>query len=843
MPDPQVKGRSRALTSKVLFHVLKVLAESDGLVAKQEIHRRLLADLDFTEWESEEAGKSRAPRWRSALWYTTDASRAGFMEKSGGGQWRITASGREALNMQPLELLDAARAGYKEWRQSHAGSSTKRASSITRGQVLRASLQLLERTAGRMMFWREVSQRITSLLPEETLEELEAKNADWQGDFTYSTFARATRAGFLVRDRGNLTLTDAGLSAMQEWPAPEELWEAARQSAGRDPEEGAERIPYLGKVVNSAGTPQTLYHVHQDHLGHMMGGIQQGTLALPDIQRPFVWKNTKVRDLLDSLFRGFPFGYLLTWKSPEGVAHATLGGHASRTALPDALVIDGQQRLTSLFAVMAGKPVMDKEFRQRRIKIAFHPISARFEVSDAAINRNREWIPDLSEVFTNEMGALDVVQRYLKNLAEVRDIEPEHRQAVETNVNRLVNLRNLPVTVLQIGARANEEQVAEIFVRINSQGQRLNQADFILTLLAVFWEEGRQALEEFAKQCRIPSVEGEASPFNHKLQPGPDALVRVVVAVGHRRARLSAAYQVLRGKDARTGEISAEAREKNLNGLSEAQAQALSPIHWHEYLKILSSAGFRHKKLIWSEITALFGYSLYLIGKTQFDVPADELRRIIGRWYMMAVVTSRYVGGSSESAMEEDLARLRDVEGAAGFVQALERAMESELTRDFWEVTLPSRMESSSTRSLAPFFAAQSVLGSKALYSNLTMTDLFDPTRVSTKSDLEIHHLFPKAWLQRNGITSPKEYNQIANMGLLEWQANIAVSDEDPKTYVPRLEGRLMEKSNWTEADLAEANRLHALPEEWWEMDYEDFLQQRRELMADLIREAFHRVG
>jgi len=843
MTTSQVVGRSRALTSKVLFHVLKVLSESDGLVPKQEVHRRLLADLEFTEWEAEEAGKSRVPRWRSALWYTTDASRAGFMEKSGSGQWRITAAGREALKMAPLDLLDAARAGYKLWRQSSSGSPAKRSSGVTRGQVLRASLQLLERTSGRTMAWKEVAQRIAGLLPEQTLEELEAKDADWQGSFAYTTFARAARAGFLVRDYGKLTLTDAGLSAMQEWPEPQELWEAARQSAGKDPEEGAERIPYLGRIVNSAETPQTLYHVHQDHLGHMIGGIQQGSLALPDIQRPFVWKNTKVRDLLDSLFRGFPFGYLLTWKSPEAHAHATLGGHASRTALPDALVIDGQQRLTSLFAVMAGQPVVDKEFRQRRIKIAFHPLSARFEVGDAAISRNREWIPDVSEVFTNEMGALAVVQRYLEKLEEVREIEPEHRQAAETNVNRLVNLRNLPVTVLQIGSRANEEQVAEIFVRINSQGQRLNQADFILTLLAVFWEEGRQALEEFAKQCRIPSVDGEASPFNLKLQPGPDALVRVVVAVGHRRARLSAAYQVLRGKDARTGEVSADARQKNLEELGEAQAHALSPIHWHEYLKVLSAAGFRHKKLIWSEITALFGYSLYLIGKTGYGVPSDELRRIIGRWYMMSVVTSRYVGGSSESAMEEDLARLREVKDAAGFVQVLERAMETELTRDFWEVTLPSRMESSSTRSLAPFFAAQGVLGAKALYSNLTMSDLFDPTRVSSKSDLEIHHLFPKAWLQRNGVTSPKEYNQIANMGLLEWQANIAVSDEDPRTYVPRLEGRLREKSNWTDADIVEANRLHALPEEWWAMDYEDFLRQRRELMADLIREAFHRVG
>lgn len=843
MPTNPSKSRNQDLASKVLFHTLTVLAESDGHVAKQEVHKRLISDLEFTPWELGEPGKQKVPRWRTALWFTTDATRVGFMEKSGRGNWRITSKGREALALGPMGLLVEARKGYREWRKTQSKSPAKRASSGTRGQVLRASFQLLQRTPGKTMQWKEVARMIAPLIPEETLEELESRDADWQESYAYHTFATATRAGFILRENGFLKMTEAGESAMVEWTDPIDLWEATRQSAGREPEEGAERIPYLGKVVQSGEIPQALYQVHSDSIGHMMGGIRQGTIALPDIQRPFVWKNTKVRDLFDSLFRGFPFGYLLTWKSPEGVARTTLGGHAALSVLPDALIIDGQQRLTSLYAVMTGEPVVDKEFRRRHISIAFHPISARFEVADAAIKRNREWIADISSVFTNEMGALAVVRDYLKKLEEVREIEPEHSRAVETNVNRLVNLRNLPVTVLQIGSQANEEQVAEIFVRINSQGQRLNQADFILTLLAVFWEKGRNDLEQFAKQCRIPPIDGTPSPFNHKLRPGPDSMVRVVVALGHRRARLSSAYQVLRGKDAQSGEISPEIRDRNLLAMAEAQEKALSPGHWHEYLKILSAAGFRHQKLIWSEVTSLFAYSLFLIGRTQYDVSIDDLRRTIGRWFLMSVVTSRYVGGSSESTMEEDLARLREVESAEDFIAVFETAMDSELTRDFWEITLPSRLESSSTRSLAPFFAAQCVLGVKALFSNLSIVELFDPEIISTKSDLEIHHLFPKAWLQRNGVTSAKEYNQIANMGLLEWHANIAVSDEEPRTYVPRLENRLKEKSGWTDEQLANANRDHALPDEWWDLEYEDFLSQRRELMADLIREAFDRIA
>lgn len=832
-------SRSRELATKVLYHVMTVLAESDGKVKKSEIHRRLEADLDFDEWERSPSGKRGTLRWRNALWYTTDAARAGFLEKSGSGQWRITPEGRRALELGPEGLFDAAVEGYRTWRKKAKPKQSSRNQDVLRGQILRAAVQFLERQPELRVPWRELAVTVGPLLPEDALEQLEARDADWQGSFAYNTFAAASRAGFLRRESGVISLTESGRNAIEEWPDPQDLWEAARQSQGAEASEGAEVIPYVGKVADYGGAAPALYQVQSDTIGHLMGGIRQGTLALPDIQRPFVWKNTKVRDLLDSLFRGFPFGYILTWKSPEGVAHATLGGHEAQSSVPYALVIDGQQRLTSLYAVISGQPVVDKEFARRKIQIAFHPLSARFEVADAAIRRNPEWIADVSKVFTDRLGALSVVRDYLKRLEEVRELTDEQRLAVETNVSRLVQLENLQVNVLQIGAEAGEEQVAEIFVRINSKGQRLNQADFILTLLAVFWEEGRKGLEAFAKACRVPPADDTPSPFNRKLQPGPEDLVRVVIALGHRRARLSAAYQVLRGKDARTGEVSDSARNASLNLFREAQEQVLAVPHWHEFLKVLSAAGFRHKKLIWSEVTALFAYSLFLIGRTRHDVSLALLRRTIGRWYLMSVVTGRYVGGSAESSMEEDLARLRGVASADEFVHVLESLMGNELTNDFWQVTLPSRLESSSTRTLSPFFAAQSVLGAKALFSSLGVAELLDPSAASTKSDLEVHHLFPKAWLQKNGITAPREYNQIANLGLLEWSANIEVSDDSPVDYAPRLESRM----NWTDAERAEVYRLHALPEDWWDLDYEDFLQQRRRMMAEVIQSAFEKIS
>jgi hypothetical protein len=823
------------LSAKVLFRLHQIMAEHEGFVPKATLQESLESTLELNDWELESAGKSGTPRWRNALWSTTESVKAGFMVKSA-GRWRITEAGRKALELGEAHFYQAVRDGYREWTQERDGDedSAVKVGREVRGKIMRQGLLVLSQSPGRQLDRDELIRRTARRLPEDIVEALEESYDDWMTAYGLRSFGRAARAGWMTKNSGSWILTASGTAALEEWTDSTTLWQMARSVAGDTDEK--ELIPYHGPVADLARVPQALYRTHTATVSHLVGDLQQGTLALPDIQRPFVWKNTKVRDLLDSLFRGYPFGFILTWKSPFDATTRRIGTDPSGRAAPYALVIDGQQRLTSLFAVMTGRPVMDDNFRERRIQIGFHPIQGAFSVADATLDRNPEWLPDVSRIFTESLGALSVVREYLGRLKEAREIAPGLERVIETNIERLVNLRNLPVNVLEIGVEANEEEVAEIFVRINSKGQNLRQADFILTLLAVFWEEGREQLEAFARDCHRPSADGSASPFNHKLRPGPDDLVRVAVAVGHRRARLSAAYQVLRGKDPRTGEVTAEAREKNLAQLEEAQNYVLKVQNWHEFLKVLSNAGYRHKRIIQSSVTALNAYALFLIGRETLKVPLADLRRIIGRWFVMSAITSRYVGGSSETAMEEDLARLRGISTAEGFASALEDAMNKELTNDFWEVTLPSRLESSSLRSLSPFFAAQSVIGAKALYSNLSVAELLDPSQSSTKEDLEIHHLFPKGWLKSNGYGSARDYNQIANLSLLEWSANIEVSDEDPSVYAPRLEQRLIAD------DLETCYETHALPSAWFEMDYEDFLAERRLRIAKVIRAGFERI-
>jgi len=328
-------------------------------------------------------------------------------------------------------------------------------------------------------------------------------------------------------------------------------------------------------------------------LSHLVEDIRMGRIALPDIQRPFVWSSAKTRDLFDSMYRGYPIGTLMLWETGAEVGTRQIGRGASDRA-PQLLIVDGQQRLTSLYAVLTGRPVLTKTFEQKLIRVAFCPEDETFEVTDAAIERDAEFIPDITGLWAS--GYKTTVRRFLQRLAETRDREPSdsHQDMLEERIDRVRDLREFRFQVVELGAAANEEQVAEIFVRINSEGVQLNQADFILTLMSVHWEKGRRELEAFARAAVDPTITGP-SPKNSFIQPSPDQLLRVAVAVAFRRARLQYVYNILRGKDLETGRVSSSRRDEQFTVLAAAHEKVLDLTNWHEFLKCLQYAGFRSR--------------------------------------------------------------------------------------------------------------------------------------------------------------------------------------------------------------------------------------------------------
>lgn len=576
----------------------------------------------------------------------------------------------------------------------------------------------------------------------------------------------------------------------------------------------------------------TLFKEVSYNLQTLIQNIDMGIIGLPDIQRQFVWKDTKVRDLFDSMYKGYPVGYLLFWANGLEDSHKTIGADKKQKT-PSILIVDGQQRLTSLYAVIKGVDIIRNNYKKEKIVISFKPLDERFEIPDAASQKSPEYLQNISDLWNPDLDMFDYVNRFIEKLRETREINSEDKIKIQNSITRLKSLEAYPFSSLELNAAIEEEQVADVFVRINSEGKKLNMADFILTLMSVFWDEGRKNLEEFCRLARIPAKDAP-SPFNYIIEPEPDQMLRVAVGLGFRRARLKYVYSILRGKDLETEKFSIERRDEQFKILKKSQAQVLDILNWHEFLKALKLAGYVKTDYISSKLSVIYAYTLFLIGRVDFNVDLYELKNLIARWFYMITLTGRYTG-SAETQMEMDLAKIRNISTAKEFIDTINEIIGTTLTNDFWNINLPGDLSKSSSysKSLFAYYAALKILGAKGLFSKSLVGDLLQEGMRSNKSALEKHHIFPKEYLKKMGTTEQTEINQIANYALVEWDDNIKISDTAPAEYLPKY------KARFTEDEYKQMCYWHALSENWENLTYPDFLVKRRILMANIIKDAF----
>ena len=580
----------------------------------------------------------------------------------------------------------------------------------------------------------------------------------------------------------------------------------------------------------------TLYRDTGYSLTHLIEDIKHGNIALPDIQRPFVWKPSQVRDLFDSLYRGYPVGTLLFWETGSDTGARQVGG-GENDKVAKLLIVDGQQRLTSLYAVLTGNPVLTKSFENKRIRIAFCPSDQTFEVTDAAIRRDPEFIPDINALW--DAGYRPTVRGFFKRLEKGRGVElrEDEKDELEDRIDRVRDLQNFRFQVIELNKDADEEQVAEIFVRTNSKAVQLNQADFILTLMSVHWEKGRRQLEAFCRDAVTATVSGP-SPRNPFIDPAADQLLRVGVGLAFRRGQLRHVYNILRGKDLETGNVSVERRNAQFDELRRAQDEVIDLTNWHEFLKCLTHAGFRSRRMVTSDNALIFSYTMWLIGKRDFGLDFRTLQGIIARWFFMAHLTGRYTG-SFESQLEADFRRIDGLEHGDGkaFVTELNRIIRSNFTGDYWDITLPNRLDTSASKSppLCAYWVALILLNAELLFSDLRVNDLLDP-QVTAPRSIERHHLFPKAYLSAKGFSTIREQNAIANMAFIDWPENVTIGADSPLEYWPDMTkrfdpDRLKNQTYW-----------HALPVGWEQLNYATFLERRRNQIAGVIRDGFERL-
>lgn len=577
----------------------------------------------------------------------------------------------------------------------------------------------------------------------------------------------------------------------------------------------------------------TLFKKVDYNLQSLIHQIDMGTIGLPDIQRPFVWKDTKVRDLFDSMYKGYPVGYFLFWANSLSKDSRAIGTDGKQKT-PDLLIVDGQQRLTSLYAVTRSKEIIRESFKREQIVVSFKPLEEKFEIPDAATRRSPEYLQNISEIFAPNANLFAITNNFISRLKLSKDLTEDQVFTIQNNIQKLKNLENYPFSAMELHASIDEEQVADVFVRINSKGKNLNMADFILTLMSVFWDEGRKEIENFCAESRVPN-KIKATAFNYIIEPKPDQMLRVAVGLGFHRATLRYVYSILRGKDLETGKFSDERRIEQFEKLKVALDHTLNVQNFHDFLKAIHLAGFVRGDYISSKNNLLYSYVFFLIGRVQYNVNLHELKNLIAKWFFMCTLTGRYTN-SPESQMEVDLAKFREVETAEEFTRELDIIINNAITEDFWSAILPIdslATSSSSSPQLYAYYASLNILDAKGLFSNLKINDLLQQGIRSKKSALERHHLFPKSYLERIGFNDQRDRNQIANYALVEWDDNIKIANKKPSEYLPTY------LSRFNEEEIRRMYYWHCLPADWEHMEYRLFLIERRKLIALVIKDAF----
>ncbi len=569
--------------------------------------------------------------------------------------------------------------------------------------------------------------------------------------------------------------------------------------------------------------------------------IDTGELGLPELQRPFIWKVSKVRDLFDSLMRGYPIGYLMLWECPSLEKKKSIGVDLHSYDSPKEVIIDGQQRLTSLYAVMKGKKVINSKFDEKSIIISYNPLQDKFEVGYQATKKDPEWIYNISDVYTTS-SSFKFINSFIKRLSEYREckggvLTEAEQDTISENINAIVNLKNHTLPVFDIKANAEEEDVSEIFVRVNSGGVSLKQNDFILTLLSLYWDEGRKEIEEFSKESTFPT-KGKTTSYNQITTVAAQDLIRVVMAYAFDRARLKYGYKLLRGADFdKRGAVDGELRIQRFDTLKDKLPDVLDVHSWHEFLKAIMNAGYLSRDLILSGNAIFYSYAFYLIAKHRFHASYNENMHLTSLWFFYASLVSLYTG-SFESTVESHLNSIKDLSTLKEYKDFILSRVNERLTNDYFDITLVGSeglaVSGKGNNAWNAYVAALNIMDAKILFSksNLLVSKLFEPRTDGNRKSLEKHHLFPKAHMKAQGYTDAK-INQMANYAFIDWKDNMDILDDAPSVYYPIVcEGR-------SDEEILRMEEENALPHGWENMPYEDFLVERRKLMAAKIKQAF----
>ncbi len=601
-------------------------------------------------------------------------------------------------------------------------------------------------------------------------------------------------------------------------------------------------------MENPNDTITQKYNINQYSIDTILAWIKSEEIAIPEIQRPFVWNASKVRDLMDSLYNGYPVGYLIAWRNPD------IKLKDGSTSSGKRILIDGQQRITALNAAVLSEYIVDKNYHKRKITIAFQPKEEKFEVSNPAIEKDVAWFQDIAIIINGNLGDLN---KLVNQYCEANHVNSD---LVFARLDKLRNIKNIQLGLIELDASLDIETVTDIFIRINSEGIVLSQADFVMSKIAANERyEGatlRKAIDYFCHLAVAPEFYAELKDNDAEFaqtdyfqqmgwlkkenddlyDPSYTDLIRVAFTSEFERGRLSDLVSLLSGRNFETRTFEEEIAEESFNKLALGVRNAINETNFKRFLMIIKSSGFISPRMIRSMNAIDFAYILYLKLRSLRYEPND-IERFVRRWYVMSVLTGRY-SGSPESQFDFDIKQTANRD----FKNYLQVVEDSELSDAFWDVGLVESLQTSVSSS--PYFnvylASQVHNNDKGFLSKeITVKDL-----ITHRGD--IHHVFPRNYLKKFGLTRGK-YNQIANYVYMQSEINIRIGNKAPKAYFAELKeqvsGAELRYGGIDTQNLLTRNlKANCIPLSIYDMtidDYEDFLAARRMLMAKNIRDYY----
>jgi hypothetical protein len=546
----------------------------------------------------------------------------------------------------------------------------------------------------------------------------------------------------------------------------------------------------------------------------LVGMIERGELRLPEMQRQYVWRSTRVRDLLDSLYRGYPSGAILLWETDEDVPLQSMAvGQQSNPYQTTRLLLDGQQRLTSLSAVIRGEPV-NVRGRKRPIDILFnleHPSELMgftdvdedsedeeepdqadaseddlqqrinqmtFVVSTRKLEGSPKWVK-VSDVFKSSSN-----NQFLKR-AGVTSLDDPKADLYQQRLDKLRAIKRYVYRMDVLERSLSYDEVTEIFVRVNSLGAKLRSSDLALAQITARWKNSLSTFQAFQGECKQAGFDFELGIHLKNM---------VAMATGQSRFKS-------------VSSLSLDRLQKAWNEAKEGMNFALN------FLR--SNVGIDSPALLSSPSIAV---AMSYFGHTRNYRIAPDESKLLRYWILSANAKGRYSRGSSETLLDQDIASIRD----GGTIQSLIDRLRNQV--GILEV-MPEELSGRNQRSalFKTMFLAFRAAGAKDWRSNLAIS--LDHSGVQHK--LQFHHIFPKALLTKSGYPQ-RDADDISNLAFISGKTNRVISDKSPKEYLASLVAKIGRDGFESQEIPLEDKLLETAA-------YKDFLDERRQRIAARI--------